>query len=112
MSFIVFASTAVCVVQDHLCCFYADNYYQLCQRHAEVPRLTATQLAAFAEFNRLAALDELRMDLKLQPGDIQLLHNHSIVHCRSGFVDHEVSHSRELMSLRSRCMAVLLNVHV
>lgn len=87
------------MVQGHLCCFYADNYYQLCQRHAEVPRLTATQLAAFAEFNRLAALDELRMDMKLQPGDIQLLHNHSIVHCRSGFVDYEVSHARELMTL-------------
>ena len=88
----------MCGVQGHLCCFYADNYYQLCQRHAEVPRLTATQLAAFAEFNRLAALDELRMDMKLQPGDIQLLHNHSIVHCRSGFVDHEVTRPRELVT--------------
>lgn len=75
--------------KGNLCCFYADNYYQLCQRHEEVPRLTPTQLAAFAEFNRLAALDELRMDMKLQPGDIQLLHNHSIVHCRSGFIDYE-----------------------
>ena len=97
----VFAAQEACVVQGHLCCFYADNYYQLCQRHAEVPRLTATQLAAFAEFNRLAGLDELRMDMKLQPGDIQLLHNHSIVHCRSGFVDYEVSHVRKLVTLRS-----------
>ena len=56
-----------------------------------MPRLTQTQLAAFAEFNRLAGLEELRMDMKLQPGDIQLLHNHSIVHCRSGFTDYEVS---------------------
>jgi len=56
-----------------------------------VPGLTPTQLAAFAEFNRVAGLDELRMDMKLQPGDIQLLHNHSIVHCRSGFTDYQVS---------------------
>jgi len=39
----------------------------------------------------VAGLDELRMDMKLQPGDIQLLHNHSIVHCRSGFTDYQVS---------------------
>ena len=52
--------------------------------------MTALQEAAFAEFNRLAASDELRMDYKLQPGDIQLLHNHSIVHCRSGFEDYNV----------------------
>ena len=78
-------------MQGHLCCFYADNYYQLCQRHPEVPRLTPLQEAAFAEFNRLAGSDELRMDYKLQPGDIQLLHNHSMVHCRSGFQDHQAS---------------------
>ena len=83
-------------MQGHLSCFYADNYYQLCQRHPEVPRLTSTQLAAFAEFNRPASLDELRMDMKLQPGDIQLLHNHSIVHCRSGFTDYEMSHAGQL----------------
>ena len=81
-----------------MCCFYADNYYQLCQRHEQVPRLTQTQLAAFAEFHRLAGLDELRMDMKLQPGDIQLLHNHSIVHCRSGFVDYEVTFSLVIFS--------------
>ena len=51
----------------------------------EVPRLTQTQLAAFAEFIRLAGLDEIRMDMKLQPGDIQLLHNQIIVYCRSEF---------------------------
>ena len=92
-------SVSFCV-QGHLCCFYADNYYQLCQRHEGVPRLTSVQVAAFAEFNRLAASDELRMDYKLQPGDIQLLHNHSIVHCRSGFEDYAVILSSACLSGR------------
>lgn len=37
----------------------------------------------------LADSVELRMDYVLQPGDIQLLHNHSIVHARTAYVDHD-----------------------
>lgn len=42
-------------------------------------------------FNELAASDELRMDYMLQPGDIQVLCNHTQLHTRQAFVDHEVS---------------------
>ncbi|MCJ1425706.1 hypothetical protein MMC29_003606 [Sticta canariensis] len=55
-----------------ICTFYASGYYQVCQRHADVPRLTQLQHAAFAEFERLAGSDEFFMDYELQPGDIQV----------------------------------------
>ena len=37
--------------------------------------------------DELAASDLLRMDYDLQPGDLQLLHNHTILHARSAFED-------------------------
>lgn len=66
---------------------YSDNYYLLSQRHAEVPRLTPAHYEAIRVFNELASSDELRMDYVLQPGDIQLLSNHTCLHARGGFVD-------------------------
>lgn len=75
--------------QGHVCCFYAATYVKLCQRHAQVPRLTDEQEAAFAEFERLANSDECCMHYKLEVGDIQLLNNHTVVHNRSAFTDFE-----------------------
>ena len=36
-----------------------------------------------------AARDDLRMDYDLQPGDIQFINNHTILHARSAFEDWE-----------------------
>lgn len=73
------------------CCCYccSDNYFLLSQRHPEVPRLTADQYEAMKLFNELAASDEMRLDYMLQPGEIQLLNNHTALHARSEFVDCE-----------------------
>ena len=56
----------------------------------QVPRLTEKQEEALQFFNALARSDELRMDMDLQPGDIQLLYNHTMLHSRSAFDDHDV----------------------
>ena len=58
-----------------------------------MPKLTSEQLRAIEVFDGLASSDELRMDYVLQPGDIQLLHNHQIVHTRSEYLDFEVRSS-------------------
>ncbi len=70
---------------------YSDNYYLLSQRFEEVPRLTPAHYEAMALFNELAASRELRLEMILQPGDIQLLNNHTCLHYRSAFVDYPVS---------------------
>lgn len=42
-------------------------------------------------FNEIASSDALRMDAMLQPGDIQLLNNHTQLHTRAEFEDFPVS---------------------
>lgn len=68
---------------------YSDNYYFASQRHQGVPRLTPAHLESIREFNALASSDEFRVDYFLEPGDIQLLSNHTVLHARDGFEDYE-----------------------
>lgn len=49
------------------------------------------QREALRLYNALALSDRLRLDIMLQPGDIQLLSNHTQLHTRSAFVDHPVT---------------------
>lgn len=76
--------------QGFLSVNYSDNYYRLSQRFPEVPRLGAQHEEAMALFNALACSPELALKCVLQPGDIQLLNNHTCLHYRSGFTDHPV----------------------
>lgn len=71
--------------------YYVSSYYQVCQRHyPATPKLTDKQHAAFALFDELASSPEIAMDWVLQPGDMQFLQNHLVVHNRSAFKDYEV----------------------
>jgi hypothetical protein len=47
-----------------------------------VPRLTEQHLEAIKLFKEYACSDELRMEYLLQPGEIQLLNNHNMLHAR------------------------------
>lgn len=73
--------------KGYLAVCFSDTYYQLAQRHPEVPRLTPLQWEALRAYVALAKSDLLRMDLELQPGDIQLLSNTQMLHTRSAFMD-------------------------
>jgi Taurine catabolism dioxygenase TauD, TfdA family len=65
--------------------------------------LTRQQLAAMDLLDQMADSSQLRMDFDLQPGDIQLLHNHQILHARTAFTDHEVLYEQCDMSVTSTC---------
>lgn len=79
---------------------YARGFIEHAQRHPEVPRLTKLQLEALDAVDRLAASNELRLDYSLEPGDIQLLHNHQILHARSAFTDYPNSDIKRRHLLR------------
>ena len=70
-----------------------------------MPRLTEKQLEALRYFNALARDDRLRMDMDLEPGDIQLLSNHSNLHMRTAFRDEGVrSHCLLRLTLHPPCL--------
>ena len=69
--------------------YLKNSYIRSASRHEGVPELTELQERALKAVEDLADSRELRMDYVLQPGDIQLLHNHSMVHARTAYVDHD-----------------------
>ena len=76
-------------LQGNLISYFENSFMRSASRHEDVPELTDLQKRALKAVEDLADSSELRMDYVLQAGDIQLLHNHSIVHARTAYVDHD-----------------------
>lgn len=74
-------------VDGKLTVIYQRRYIESAQRFAAAPRLTARMRAALDAFD--AALDDpdLHLEMDLAPGDVQLVHNHQLLHDRTAFVD-------------------------
>ena len=85
---------------DRLFCRFNPGYVYSAQQYAETPRLTQQQVDAIEMFQRLCASDEFRLNMKLMPGDLQLLNNNVIVHSRSAYQDYpEAAKKRHLLRL-------------
>ncbi|MEQ8764225.1 MAG: TauD/TfdA family dioxygenase [Planctomycetota bacterium] len=70
--------------------YFARDFIESAQRRfPEVPRLTAEQREALDVVERLAESPEHSLSLRFEPGDIQLVHNHVILHAREAYVDSE-----------------------
>jgi hypothetical protein len=70
------------------------------QRFPEARRLTPEDIEALDMLGALAGDDELRLDMTFMPGDIQFLHNHTILHARTGYEDWpEPERKRHLLRL-------------
>ena len=67
--------------------FYIGWYIRDAQRHSEVPRLTAGQLEAMALLEDIANDPAFHLEMDFQPGDVQLLNNARILHCREAYDD-------------------------
>jgi hypothetical protein len=73
--------------QGFLTAIYQRQYIDSAQRFPEAPRLSAQQIEALDLFDALADEPALNMFMEFKPGDIQLVHNHSLLHDRTDFVD-------------------------
>ncbi len=86
---------------DRLSVFYGNRYYiQSAQRFPEAPRVTARQTEALDLFDTLANDPANYLDIEFKPGDVQLIHNHVILHDRTDYEDWpEPERKRHLLRL-------------
>ena len=84
-----------------LSCIYVRQYIESAQRNfPEARRLTPEQIAAMDLVDELCNDPEIHLAMDFRPGDIQLLHNHQILHSRGDFENWpEAQRHRHLLRL-------------
>jgi hypothetical protein len=91
------------VFHDHageISALYARSFIRAAQTRPQTPRLTAAQEEAMDLVDSLAESNAIRLDMDFRPGDIQLLHNHQILHARTAYEDWpEPERKRHLLRL-------------
>lgn len=82
------------------------SYVQSAQRFADVPRLTALQTEAMSAVDRLCNDPRFCLSMALQPGDMQFVCNHVVLHSRTEYEDWpEPARKRHLLRLWLRTPA-------
>jgi len=77
-----------------------DKYIESARRFPGVAPLTPAQIQALDLFDELANDSSLNLTMELQPGDMQFVHNHTILHDRTAFEDFpEPERKRHLLRL-------------
>ena len=79
---------------------YQRQYIESARRFPGVPPLTQQQIEALDLLDQLANDPKLNLTMEFEPGDIQLVHNHTILHDRTAFEDYpEPERKRHLLRL-------------
>jgi hypothetical protein len=86
--------------QGHLSAIYQRQYIDSAQRFPDAPRLSPAHVEALDMFDALTNDPALNMFMEFKPGDVQLVHNHTIRHDRTDFEDWpEPAKKRHLLRL-------------
>jgi hypothetical protein len=70
-----------------LTAIYQRQYIDSAQRFPDAPRLAPETVEALDLFDALAEDPSLNLAMRLQPGDVQFVHNHTMLHDRTAFED-------------------------
>lgn len=81
---------------------YVRSTVMKAQRFAEAPRLSDAQIEAMDFLDALAEESALHLRMKFNPGDIQFLNNHFIVHSRTEY-EEDPENPRHLLRLWLAC---------
>lgn len=79
--------------------FWHSDYMRSATRHAGI-ELSERRLATMDLYDAIADEAGTHLDMWLQEGDIQFISNHTVIHARQGYEDHdEVDERRHLLRL-------------
>lgn len=68
--------------------FYHSDYFRSAQRHDDVPAFSERESELLDLYEEIANDPDLFIDMDLEPGDIQWLSNHVVLHARTAYEDH------------------------
>lgn len=79
-------------------CAFARKIIETGAQKRGVP-LTPLQQAAIDYVHELGTREDMRVDMMLEPGDIQIINNYITLHSRSNYFDHEDGRKRYLLRM-------------
>jgi alpha-ketoglutarate-dependent taurine dioxygenase len=82
---------------NRLYTLHKRHYIEHAQRFDEVPPLTTLQRDALDAFDEVCDDPEIHLEFALQPGDIEIGHNFTVLHRRGAFDKSASKHSRRHM---------------
>ncbi len=87
-------------VAGRLRTFYHSDYFRSALRYSDVAPLTRDESDLLDLYEEIACSPELYLDMELEPGDIQLVSNHTVLHARTDYEDHDApEEKRHLLRL-------------
>lgn len=86
--------------ESYLTTSITPSNIQMAQRHDDVPRLTPDQIEALRQIDLIGGNPDVMLQFELQRGDIELVHNHVVLHARTHYDDFpELEKKRHLLRL-------------
>jgi hypothetical protein len=80
--------------------FYHSDYFRSVVRHEDVDDFSDEERELLDLYETIARDPALHLDMELAPGDIQWLSNHTILHARTAYTDHDApERKRHLLRL-------------
>lgn len=79
-------------------CAFAKKIIETGAQKHGVP-LTALQQAAIDYVHELAIREDMRIDMQLEPGDIQIINNYMTLHARTNYIDYDDGRKRYLLRM-------------
>lgn len=67
--------------------FWHSDYFRSAEQVPGVPALTREDRDLLDAYDAIAAEPEIHLDMELEPGDVQLLSNHTQIHARTAYED-------------------------
>jgi Taurine catabolism dioxygenase TauD, TfdA family len=74
---------------DRLRTFWQGDYFRSAHDYVRAPRFEPAERAVLDAYDEIANRPELYLDMELARGDVQLLSNHTILHARTAYEDHD-----------------------
>lgn len=73
--------------ENHLTCIYHRTYVDSAQRFENAPKLTQGQKEALDLLDELLNDSSIHFEMELEPGDLQFVYNHNLLHDRNAYTD-------------------------
>ena len=73
--------------EGFLTCIYQRNYIDSAKRFEDAPNLSDEQIQALDLLDTIVNEPEVNLRMRLKPGDMQFVYNHTMLHDRTAFID-------------------------